>query len=713
MSLPNIQASTQAASAFYLARQYQQSNTQPNGSQPPIPSSLTDPAEPFVPPTSAVWVNGLWFSSLVIGLTCGLLATLLQQWARRYERVAYPRYTPHRRARVRAFYKHGVEKLHIPWTIEVLPALLHISLFLFFAGLSVFLFTVHLTIFKVVTIWIGVCAILYAVLTFMPIIRKDSPYSAPLSSSVSFCLTGIRHLFFRLLHRFPDIDASICMPLRNRDPRAVHLGDFFSHSMSKTAEKYAFELDPDIDHDSLLSMFQSLDEDKDFEKFFEGLPRLCDSDTGKSLKLQEGFILPNKKTLSSALIELMNRTLLSNLAPEPVKQRRLIICTKAIESTSLFGPWWILRRVLLGGWNRFLGCIEFGSFVQSWKDISHPVTLFYRQCVAALTISIVREHDERWNQLVRGLLGVSKALLQEYTEKSDDSVRLANAIFIVRRTVQTYSGSVERHRSEIIGASSKTLETVCKLDIRCTLPELQHEFCGLWNQLVGTAQSNPPAHHRLVTTTTLKNIRKLYVALHECPVTPPTALYTATDDQDSILNNPKSYLMCTDDHHRPSEPIPELQFDEPMPDTGDDRSTPNTNATPMLSPTYPYPPMRPTWPTFPTATPCSPSTPYHPSSAPAHYGSHFVNPYPNLGAPPPNAEVLFPQPDLSRSHVSNVQLGVNVQSPPPPPPPPPPLPLPPPPLPRISTSSVPSVHLDKASTTSDSLCGHGQSSKAP
>ena len=146
--------------------------------------------------------------SLVISLTCALLATLLQQWARRYQRVAYPRYNPYKRARIRAFYKHGVEKLHIPWMVELLPALLHVSLFLFFAGLSVFLFGVDLTIFKVVTSWIALCVILYACLTFLPVIRKDSPYSAPLSSSVSFCLTGIRYLFFRLLQKFPDIDRS-------------------------------------------------------------------------------------------------------------------------------------------------------------------------------------------------------------------------------------------------------------------------------------------------------------------------------------------------------------------------------------------------------------------------------------------------------------------------------------------------------------------------
>jgi hypothetical protein len=654
---------------------------------------LTDPNDGFVPPTSGVWVNGLWFSSLVISLTCGLLATLLQQWARRYLRVAYPRCSPSKRARIRAFYKHGVEKLHIPWTIEVLPALLHISLFLFFAGLSVFLFTIHPTIFKVVTAWIGVCAVLYAILTFLPIIHKDSPYSAPLSSSLSFCLTGIRYIFFRLLQQFPDIDSSIFMRLRRQDPRAVHLEDYFSHSMSKTAEQYALKLNPIIDYRSLLWTFQSLDEDPDLEKFFEALPRLCDSETGKSLNLLQGFIGPNKRTLSNALIEMMNRTLSSNLAPEFVKQRRLIICTKAIESTSLFGPWWILRRVLLGGWHRFLGCIEFGLFVQNWKDIAHPVTLFYRQCVAALTISIVRDHDERWYQLVSGLLDVSKTLLHKYIG-NDDNILLANAIYIVRRTVQTYSGSAERHRNDIIGASSKTLETVCKLDIRSTLPELQHEFCGLWNQLVSTAQSNPPSpHHGFVATTTLKNIRKLYIALHECSGTPPTAFYTTTDDRDSILDNPKSYPMCMHDHHLPSYPIPDLQFDEPTADAGDGPPTPNM--TPMLTPTFPYPQIQPS--TFPT--PFSPSTPYHTLSAPTHYGPHFVGTYSQLGAPPPDAAVPFPQPQWTPSHTPNVQPGVIVRSPPSPP--------------RIPTSLVQSAYLNNASTTSVSSGGHSSSSRAP
>ena len=36
------------------------------------------------PGMAMVWVNALWLISLVLSLTCALIATLLQQWARRY-----------------------------------------------------------------------------------------------------------------------------------------------------------------------------------------------------------------------------------------------------------------------------------------------------------------------------------------------------------------------------------------------------------------------------------------------------------------------------------------------------------------------------------------------------------------------------------------------------------------------------------------------------
>ncbi len=176
MSIQDIRLNPQDTSNFYLANIYR-TISDPNQSNISLPSS----PPPFSPPTYAVWVNSLWFLSLVISLTCALLATLLQQWARRYLKVTQPRYSPHKRARIRAFFAEGVEKFLLPWAVEALPTLLHVSLFLFFAGLAVFLCNVNVTIFKLVLTWVGVCTALYGCIAFIPIFRPDSPYHNPLS----------------------------------------------------------------------------------------------------------------------------------------------------------------------------------------------------------------------------------------------------------------------------------------------------------------------------------------------------------------------------------------------------------------------------------------------------------------------------------------------------------------------------------------------------
>ncbi|KAN0140425.1 hypothetical protein V8E53_001634, partial [Lactarius tabidus] len=178
VSIQDVQQNPQDTSNFYLANMYQ-ATINPNAS-----SSLPASPPPFTPPNYAVWVNALWFLSLVISLTCALLATLLQQWARRYLKITQPRYSPHRRARLRAFFAEGVDKFLLPWAVEALPTMLHLSLFLFFAGLAVFLWNVNLTIFKLVHSWVGLCTALYGCITFIPVFRHDSPYHTPLSLPV-------------------------------------------------------------------------------------------------------------------------------------------------------------------------------------------------------------------------------------------------------------------------------------------------------------------------------------------------------------------------------------------------------------------------------------------------------------------------------------------------------------------------------------------------
>jgi hypothetical protein len=92
---------------------------------------------------------------------------------------------------MRAFFADGVDKMHIPWAVEGLPMLLHLSLFLFFGGLAIFLFNVDHEVFSYVIWWIGLFSLVYGLITLLPIIRHDSPYHSPLSTPAWFLYASI------------------------------------------------------------------------------------------------------------------------------------------------------------------------------------------------------------------------------------------------------------------------------------------------------------------------------------------------------------------------------------------------------------------------------------------------------------------------------------------------------------------------------------------
>ncbi|KAH9995031.1 hypothetical protein BJV77DRAFT_268119 [Russula vinacea] len=180
VTVQDLRPNSQDTSAFYLGNIYQVL-ADPNVTRTSVPSPVAKPP-PFSPPRYAVWVNSLWFLSLVMSVSCALWATSLHQWARRYIRLTQPeRCSPEKRARMRAFFANGVENMHIPWAVEGLPTLLHLSLFLFFGGLVIFLFNVDHEVFICVVSWIGLFSIVYGLITLLPLIRQDSPYYTPLS----------------------------------------------------------------------------------------------------------------------------------------------------------------------------------------------------------------------------------------------------------------------------------------------------------------------------------------------------------------------------------------------------------------------------------------------------------------------------------------------------------------------------------------------------
>ncbi|KAJ7349621.1 hypothetical protein DFH08DRAFT_638230, partial [Mycena albidolilacea] len=133
------------------------------------------------PTTASLWCNALWFISLSLSLTCALLATLVEQWAREFLHKTEMRPSPVCRARVFSFLYFGLKRFRMHTIVDAIPFLLHASLLLFFAGLIAFLLPVNHIMMYLMGIVLVTFLLLYAAFTVLPVVRLDCPYRTPLS----------------------------------------------------------------------------------------------------------------------------------------------------------------------------------------------------------------------------------------------------------------------------------------------------------------------------------------------------------------------------------------------------------------------------------------------------------------------------------------------------------------------------------------------------
>ena len=489
--------------------------------------------------------------SLVISLTCALLATLLQQWARRYLKITQSRSQPHKRARIRAFFAEGVEKCLLPWTVDALPTLLHLSLFLFFAGLVVFLCNVDLTIFKCVLSWVGLCAALYGCITCMPLFRHDSPYYTPLSLPTWHVVTGTLFFVCRLLRwfnllfrryyaygRFLDLENSYRISL--------------AQGMQKTAEETALHSPSEIDTRAFMWTFDCLDEDHELESFFSGLPGF------RSSKVVEDPLpgLTKEETLKlyEAVDGFWNRTFSSDLLPAPIKDRRALICAKAVdpEHTPVDTPIDLepkptafrILDVILSNY-QYCGPAATGiaKVLSGWGNNMDEDKVMYVQSTIYKVLATRQPHNDSWYNLASVVLGFPETSLRDYATQGD-SLSLIILIHVVR---QQFSHSWKRSLSQKVSFSS-ILSEASRFRARNTSSELQHKFCALWNRIVHEAQGSNDWE---MTRHTLEPIRYIFVSLHRDTDSATTKFgFSARDYDPHIKYRPSSYPLCKVSDHR-------------------------------------------------------------------------------------------------------------------------------------------------------------------
>ncbi|KAI0299123.1 hypothetical protein B0F90DRAFT_634887 [Multifurca ochricompacta] len=499
------------------------------------------------PPKYAVWVNTLWFLSLLISLTCALLATLLQQWARRYLKVTRPRYSPHKRARIRAFFAEGVNNLYLTWTVEALPILSHLSLFLFFAGLLVYIFHINYTIFKAVAWWVILCGAIYLSIAFVPVFRRDSPYYSPLSTPAWFLVTGTKFLVFRTLqwvtHHGPFSQATRIRVAKSTE----RYRKWFLQGLLKAAEEIALRLPSEIDGRSLKWTFDSLDEDHEFERFIAGIPGFCSSNVVFDPVIT--LIKPNgEENLAETLVSFLERTFSSGLVPESARRRRAALCAKAMHAASLPINSEILKRAISEDWVELLNSVEFGLFLSRAKHRSGSIT-HYARCIVAIIIASSKEHDDRWFKLAMTHLDVQRPVVEKYLAHGD-SMSLANLVHIIRNILDFYH---DDHQSDWVDILRITLERVSRFDAQNILPELRRDFCDLWNQILQKSQNTGHRLKQYKPIDILRDIRHLYIALHRGTDAAPIAFSASTSGYDPILSRISSYPRCNVQGLHPSD----------------------------------------------------------------------------------------------------------------------------------------------------------------
>ncbi|KAF8489892.1 hypothetical protein F5888DRAFT_1951460, partial [Russula emetica] len=129
-----------------------------------------------LPQTPHLNKNLFWFMSLVFSLLAALLAILVQQWVRDYMHVFQRYRNPLKSSRLRQYLYEGCEGWYMPMVAEAIPGFLHISLFLFFAGLGDSPLNINTKVALSTIVPIGVSGLLYIFTIFAPIIYPQSPY---------------------------------------------------------------------------------------------------------------------------------------------------------------------------------------------------------------------------------------------------------------------------------------------------------------------------------------------------------------------------------------------------------------------------------------------------------------------------------------------------------------------------------------------------------
>ena len=430
--------------------------------------------------------NLLWLYSLLLSISCALTALSLQQWVRPQFTLSH--YSLPEQLRLGADFAARMDKSDK--LIKILHSVIIASLVVFFSGLLLFFWAVNHGIFYTAFFWTVLFFIFHARLRYEVFLRSGSISYSPFTRT----------------------------KVEEQPPHTGGVGVGVGGILKRT-----------------LDMLRS---DDDLEQFFEAIPGFCASKVVGDPRLSLDIL--GRQRLAEVLVAFWKRTLSSRQASESVKGRRLVICISVIEATELFitvPPILPLFSVDLGGTSLSV-------------EIGHTLRILRNGKTASLSRGVVAsiisnsERNDRWFALVVDELGISGDVLRDYLAHGD-SVLLANLIHITRQFFHT----LLQHDLDptVTRIALKLLPSVSKFNILNTGPELQHDFCALWNEIVQQVRSSGADVNSFIDI--LVEIQYLYASLHGNDAA-LGYIFTPTTGHDDLLRQRTSYPFCMVPEHR-------------------------------------------------------------------------------------------------------------------------------------------------------------------
>ncbi|KAI0640254.1 hypothetical protein C8Q77DRAFT_122705 [Trametes polyzona] len=219
-----------------------------NSTQPFVP---LPPQSSFRAASSSVWINALWFSSLICSLSSACIGMMAKQWLHAMELGLSG--TSRDIARLRQYRLDALQKWRVGMIVSLLPILLLLASALFLAGLITLLWTLHHGIALIASVLVGILWTLALVTTITPAFSTDCAYRSPQALALFLLVQASCRLYSGLLRilRHPvylKTDSSRLCKLISRILDTITLakwGDYRSWSAMERAvvEDRKFTLD--------------------------------------------------------------------------------------------------------------------------------------------------------------------------------------------------------------------------------------------------------------------------------------------------------------------------------------------------------------------------------------------------------------------------------------------------------------------------------------